>query len=49
MKKPKTDKDTCPHPPRRLYSWFARDDRYPKCEVLVVVCLDCHKTLTPKD
>ncbi len=36
---------TCTHPPARLYSWWARDDRLPHGGLLCVVCLACRAIL----
>ena len=49
MKTPK-DPETCRHPARRLYSWFAHDPRVKKSKwgpgiVLCVACCDCGKVL----
>lgn len=35
----------CPHPPQRLWSWFARDDTHRRGEVLCVGCCDCGAVL----
>lgn len=36
----------CPHPPTRLYSWFARDDGAQSGRVLCVACCACGAVLT---
>jgi len=47
MKKPRKARaqGPCMHAPRRIYSWFARDDREPSGKVLCIACLDCGAVL----
>lgn len=35
----------CSHPPRRLYGWEARDDRYKGGFVFIVACCECGAVL----
>lgn len=35
----------CPHPPHRIYAWFARDDTAPKGQVLCAACCECGAVL----
>jgi len=35
----------CNHPPKHLYSWYARNDSAPQGKVLVIVCKKCHTIL----
>jgi hypothetical protein len=35
----------CPHPPTRLYAWYALDCREPNGKILVVCCLACKSVL----
>ena len=34
-------KPVCVHPPERLYTWFARDDRLPSGMTVCVGCCQC--------
>lgn len=39
------DKESCKHPPHRLYSWWAFNHLTGKNDILCVGCCECGKVL----
>lgn len=43
------DPETCPHPPARLYAWFAYNCETGEDDILCVACCDCGAVLAGEE